>query len=82
MSTHTPVKAFEAQPDSITLPPELQGRLALRPREAAPLIGVGYNKIYELCHRADFPAISMGAGYVIPVDALRRWLNAQVLCKE
>jgi len=69
---------FEAQSDYIRLPEELQGRLALRPREAAPLIGVGVNRMYELCNRADFPAVHIGANsIIIPVDALRRWLDAQ-----
>ena len=63
--------------DDTTLGAELQGRLALTPREAAPLIGVGFNKIYALCHRKDFPAIRVGQNYIIPVDALRNWLNTQ-----
>lgn len=67
-----------AYSDSIMLPPELQGRLALRPREAAPLIGVGNNRIYELCHREDFPAIHLsGNQIIIPVHALQQWLNEQ-----
>jgi excisionase family DNA binding protein len=60
-----------------TFPAGLQGKLALKPKEAAPLLGVGVNKIYELCHRADFPAIRVGAGYIIPVDALQHWLCSQ-----
>lgn len=51
--------------------------LALKPKEAAPLIGVGVNAIYNLCHRTDFPAIKVGSGYIIPTDALRNWLNEQ-----
>lgn len=62
---------------SSTFSTGLQGKLALKPKEAAPLLGVGVNRIYELCHRADFPAIRVGAGYIIPVDALQHWLCAQ-----
>lgn len=70
---------YEAQFDSTMIAAGLQGRLALKPREAAPLIGVGNNTIYQLCHRADFPAIKVGAGIIIPVDALRQWLNNQAV---
>lgn len=70
---------YEAQFDSTMIAAGLQGRLALKPREAAPLIGVGNNMIYQLCHRADFPAIKVGAGIIIPVDALRQWLNNQAV---
>lgn len=69
----------EDQFDSTMIAAGLQGRLALKPREAAPLLGVGNNTIYQLCHRADFPAIKVGAGIIIPVDALRRWLNNQAV---
>jgi excisionase family DNA binding protein len=51
--------------------------LALKPKQAAKLIGVGTNAIYTLCHRADFPAIKVGSGYIIPTDALRNWLQKQ-----
>lgn len=70
---------YDAQFDSTMIAAGLQGRLALKPREAAPLIGVGNNMIYQLCHRADFPAIKVGAGIIIPVDALRQWLNNQAV---
>lgn len=63
--------------NDITLGGPLQGRIALRPKEAAPLIGVGVNRIYELCHRTDFPSIRVGNSFVIPVDALCRWLDRQ-----
>lgn len=51
--------------------------LALKPKQAAKLMGIGTNAIYNLCHRADFPAIKVGAGYIIPTDALRNWLLRQ-----
>lgn len=68
---------FEAQGDCSIFGVGLQGRLALKPREVAPLIGVGNNMIYTLCHRADFPAVKVGSGYIIPVEALQRWLTNQ-----
>ena len=53
----------------------LQGRLALRPREVAEVLGIGQNRAYELCTRSDFPAVRLGENTVIvPVAALKRWL--------
>lgn len=56
---------------------QLQGKIALRPKEAAQLIGVGMNRIYQLCHQADFPSVRVGSSFIIPVDALCRWLDRQ-----
>ena len=55
----------------------LQGRLALRPKEAAAALGIGNNAIYELCNRSGFPVIQLGNKKLIPVDGLRRWLEEQ-----
>lgn len=79
MDSQNAATPCETQFDSTMIAAGLQGRLALKPKEAAPLIGVGNNMIYQLCHRADFPAIKVGAGIIIPVDALRQWLNNQAV---
>jgi excisionase family DNA binding protein len=55
-----------------------QGRLALRPKEAAAALGIGNNAIYELCNRSGFPVIQLGNKKLIPVDGLRRWLEDQI----
>ena len=67
--TQNQSKIFHSQEGSLPL--------ALKPKQAAKLIGVGTNAIYTLCHRADFPAIKVGSGYIIPTDALRNWLLRQ-----
>jgi excisionase family DNA binding protein len=78
MSTQAVNSSCEAQAHSNIFQDEFQGKLALRPREAARLLGIGNNAIYTLCHRADFPAVKVGCStFIIPVDALRRWLDAQ-----
>ena len=51
--------------------------LVLKPKQAAKLMGIGTNAIYNLCHRADFPASKVGSGYIIPTDTLRKWLLRQ-----
>ena len=66
-----------AQSEYTNIDNGLQGRLALRPKEAARAIGVGFNSIYELCNREDFPAVRVDGKIIIPVDGLRRWLNEQ-----
>lgn len=66
------VQSHDTMPDV-----DFQGRIALRPKEAAPLIGVGVNRIYQLCHQADFPSVRVGSSFIIPVDALCRWLDTQ-----
>lgn len=71
---------FEAQFDSTTFGAGLQGRLALKPAEVGQLLGIGRNRAYDLCRRPGFPAIRVGENSIIvPVDALRRWLDAQTV---
>jgi excisionase family DNA binding protein len=67
----------EAQAHSNIFQDEFQGKLALRPREAARVLGIGNNAIYTLCHRVDFPAVKIGSTFIIPVNALQRWLDLQ-----
>lgn len=56
----------------------LPERLAYRPAEAAVALGVSRPTLYKLMRRADFPAINLGNRRLIPVDGLKRWLEAQV----
>lgn len=68
----------QAQDDYSKFLDGLQGRLALRPKEAAAALGIGANAIYELCNRSGFPVIQLGNKKLIPVDGLRRWLEDQI----
>ena len=70
-------QTFVAQGDSITMDRDLQGRLAVKPKEAAHLLGIGVNAVYELCHRSDFPVVRVGNSMIVPLDGLRRWLDRQ-----
>ena len=77
MSAQNTGKVYEAQDNYIKSLDGLQGRLALRPKEAAAALGIGNNAIYELCARQDFPTLKIGNKIIIPVDGLRRWLVSQ-----
>ena len=45
--------------------------------EVGQAMGISRPKAYELTNREDFPCIRIGRRKVIPVDAFRRWLDAQ-----
>ena len=58
-------------------------RLTLTPREAAEAANVSTATIYEWCNRPGFPSFHVGSEGVKrrkilnPVDAFKRWLEAQ-----
>lgn len=53
------------------------GRLCLKPKEAAERLGLSLPIVYRLCDRDDFPAIRCGRAILIPVPGLVRWLDQQ-----
>jgi excisionase family DNA binding protein len=55
-------------------------KLAYNVPEMAAMLGVGLPAAYNLCNRADFPALKVGGRYIIPKQALEHWLNSQ--CDE
>jgi excisionase family DNA binding protein len=46
-------------------------------REAAKLVRIGKNQMYELCRINDFPQVTIGRNIRIPKEALRHWLDKQ-----
>ena len=50
-------------------------KLAINVKEAAKLLGIGVNSMYDLVHREDFPVIKVGARLIIPLDAFHHWVN-------
>lgn len=52
-------------------------RLALSVMEMARTLGVSRSTAYALTRRAGFPVCRIGDRVLIPVDALRDWLNAR-----
>lgn len=48
----------------------------LKPQEAAKLMRIGKNKIYEVAASNGFPKLYMGErNFVIPKEALRQWIQ-------
>lgn len=53
----------------------VHSKLALSPLEAAQAIGISRNKMYDLLKTDSFPCKRIGGRIVIPVDALKKWLE-------
>ncbi len=55
-----------------------RAKLALSVAEVAETIGICRPAVYELLKRKDFPSVRVSdRRIVVPVDALRRWLDEQ-----
>lgn len=52
-------------------------KIALNPREAAEISGLGEKLIRQLCHRDDFPAFKVGRCIHIPAREFQDWLGKQ-----
>ena len=76
MSAQNTGKVYEAQDNYIKSLDGLQGRLALRPKEAAAALGIGNNAIYELCTQQDFPTLKIGNRLVIPKEDFIAWVRS------
>lgn len=48
----------------------------LTPRDIPRFLPVGTNQAYALCRRDDFPAKKIGKKYIIPREALKKWLES------
>lgn len=56
------------------LPPDLRGRLALRPREAARALGISHDTIYQELNSGRLASKKLGHARLIPIQALIEWL--------
>lgn len=55
-----------------------QSKTTYNVRDIAELLGICLPAAYELCNRADFPAIRVTPRrIIIPADGLQRWLEEQ-----
>jgi excisionase family DNA binding protein len=53
----------------------LEDRLALRPAEAAKVLGIGERTLRQLL--PELPTVRVGTAVLIPKDLLRKWLIDQ-----
>lgn len=51
--------------------------LILTPKDLAKIYPGGRNKVYELFHRTDFPAVRHGRRFFVFKDALKNWLEGK-----
>ena len=56
-------------------------KVAYTPKEAAQVLRIGVNRVYQLCHMDGFPCIMVGSRFIIPVDKLHEWVNTQAANK-
>ena len=57
-------------------------KMAIKPSEAAELLGVSMPTVYELTRRADFPSFKIGNRTLISVELLGDWIRRQVEIKN
>lgn len=57
-------------------------KLAIKPSEAAELLGVSMPTVYELTRRDDFPSFKIGNRTLISVELLSDWVKRQVEAKK
>ena len=55
-------------------------RLALRPKEAAEALGISERKLREIL--PELPYVRLGGAVLLPVEALRAWLIAEVKAEK
>ena len=53
--------------------------LCLNVKQAAEIMGLNHNKVYEMTHSPEFPCLREGKRIIIPRDAFWRWLNNQAV---
>jgi excisionase family DNA binding protein len=51
--------------------------LSVRIKEACRMTGIGRSKLYELIAAGDIEVIKVGSMTLVPVDALREFLDAR-----
>ena len=49
--------------------------LMLKPKDAAELLQVSMPTMYQICRIDGFPVVHIGRRILIPIDALKEWLN-------
>lgn len=53
---------------------EKKDKGTLTPEQAAEVLQVNINKVYELCHHPTFPALNIGRKWIIHREAMLQWI--------
>lgn len=56
----------------------MEEKMVYTAEEAAKLLGIGMNKVYQLLGNRTIPSKKIGRVYLIPKLALERWLNENI----
>lgn len=51
------------------------GKLTLKPNEVSQRTGIGRNSVYDAINRGELRSIRIGRRILIPVEAVREWLD-------
>jgi excisionase family DNA binding protein len=62
--------------------PKIEESLAVRIPQASQLLGIGRSSVYELINRGELEAIKIGRSTLIPMDALRAFIERKRLASE
>lgn len=74
MSTRTSPEQHRPQRPSAG-EPESPAALAIRPREAARVLGISERLLWSLTNRGEIPHLKLGRATLYPVDQLQEWLR-------
>lgn len=71
------IRAMADEPTTSTTTPDdhHDRRLALRPKEAAKMLGIGERKLWELTNTSQIPHTKAGRAVIYSIDDLRQWLG-------
>lgn len=69
--------ARRAAENGVHVPREPAPALALRPKDAAKVLGISPRLLWSLTNRGEIPHVRLGRAVLYPVDELRRWLSEQ-----
>ena len=59
---------------------DLNGRLALRPKEAAQALGIGERTLRQML--PELPHVRVGGVVLLPVEGLQAWLREQAKAEQ
>jgi excisionase family DNA binding protein len=62
---------------SVAGPEPIARPLALRPKDAAGMLGIGARLLWSMTNRGEVPHVRLGRAVLYPVAELERWLAEQ-----